>query len=379
MESNTGRNRVMKVTCSREALLTGAQLTSAAVAVREIKPILRNIKIVADSKSFTLMATDLELGIRHEMRGPQVEAEGEAMLPAARTTQILREATDADLVLEADESQVRVRGQVNKWDMPAENPADFPDIPTFDEGQYYEVAAGVLAGMIKRTSFAVAKESTKFAMTGVLWEVEGKNLRLVATDSKRLALAIGVALSHDAGETKGQSHLVPTKAMQLLERHLQMLPGDQMVQVCLRTNDTLFHTDTTTIYTRLVEGRYPPYREIFPKKTAARVTLPVVPFMTAVRQAAIMTDDDSRRVVFHFGKQLLKMEAQSPTSGRSEIPLTIDYDGPAIDINFDPGYLVDMLRVLQPDDPLMLELVDGSRPALFKCGPDYSYLVMPLS
>ncbi len=369
----------MKVVCPREALLGATQLVGVAVAVREIKPILRNLKAIATGDHFTLMATDLEFGIRHEMRGLRIESKGEAILPAAKLTQILREATDADLVVEADESKVLVRGEVNEWEMASENPSEFPDIPTFSDKQYHEVSAGVLSKMIRRTVFAAAKESTKFAMTGVLWEVEGKNVRLVATDSKRLALATGPVISHDAGETKGQSHLVPTKAMQLLERHVQTLAEDAMVRVSLRPNEALFRTDTTTIYSRLVEGRYPPYREIFPKKAAARINLPVGAFLTAVRQSAIMTDDETKRVAFHFDKNQLTMQAHGPTTGRSKVPMPIEYDGSAIDINFDPSYLVEMLRVLQPEDSLVLELVDGGKPALFKCGSDYSYLVMPLS
>lgn len=369
----------MKVICPREALLSAAQLVSVAVAVRELKPILRNLKAVAEGSRFTLMATDLELGIRHELRSLRIEEDGEAILPAAKLTQVLREATDEELVLDADENHVLVRGQVNEWEMPSENPNDFPDIPTFVDQSYHEVPAGALARMIRRTAFAAAKESTKFAMTGVLWEVEGNGLRLVATDSKRLALTLGPVVSHDAGETKGQSHLVPTKAMQLLERHLQSLGEDDSVRVSLRPNDALFQTDTTTIYTRLVEGRYPPYREIFPKKSAVKINLPVAPFMIAVRQSAIMSDDETKRVAFKFAPGQLTLEAQGPTTGRAKVPLAIDYDGSPMDINFDPSYVIEMLRVLEPDAPLVLELVDGSRPALFKSGPDYSYLVMPLA
>jgi DNA polymerase III subunit beta len=368
----------MKVICSREGLLAACQLASVAVAVREVKPILRNLKAVAAGDRFTLMATDLELGIRHELRGLKVEEDGEAILPSAKLLSILRESTDTDLMIDASEAQVMVRGQVNEFEMPSENPADFPDIPTFSDEHYHEATAGTLRLMIKRTVFAAAKESTKFAMTGVLWEVEGKHLRLVATDSKRLALATGPISSHEAAETKGHSHLVPTKAMQLLERHLLSLPEDEKVRVSLRPNEVLFQTDTTTIYSRLVEGRYPPYKEIFPKKINAKIPLPVLPFLTAVRQAAIMTDEEAKRVTFHFAKNLLTMEAQGPTSGRSKVPLAIDYDGSAIDIIFDPQYLTDMLRVLEESAPLELHLVDGSKPALFKSGSDYSYLVMTM-
>jgi DNA polymerase-3 subunit beta len=369
----------MKVVCPREGLLAASQLASAAVAVREVKPILRNLKAVATDGQFTLMATDLEIGIRHEMRSVQMIKEGEAMLPAGKLVSILREATDDELSIEADENKVLVSGSVNEWEMPSENPSDFPDIPTFSDKQFHEVPAGVLRNMIRKTVFSAAKESTKFAMTGVLWEIEGKNLRLVATDSKRLALMIGPVISHDAPETKGASHLVPTKAMQLLERHLQNVSDDAAVRISLRPNEVLFQTDTTTIYSRLVEGRYPPYREIFPKKVVSKIPLSVPHLLTAVRQAAIMIDDESKRVAFRFGKNQLMLEAQGPTTGRSKVPMPIDYDGPAIDINFDPQYLIEMLRVLEDTDSVVLELVDGTRPALFKCGVEYSYLVMPLS
>jgi DNA polymerase-3 subunit beta len=369
----------MKAICPRAALLEACQLAGVAVAVREIKPILRNLKAIADGSRFTLMATDLEIGIRHELRSLTIQEGGQAILPAAKLISILRESTDTELVLEADEDKVLVRGNVNEFEMPSENPADFPDIPMFTDEQYHEVPAGALRHMVHRTIFAAAKESGKFAITGVLWEVEGKNLRLVATDTKRLAQMTGPVTSHDAAAAKGQSHLVPTKAMQLLERHLQGLPDDEAVKVSLRPNEVLFQTSTTTIYSRLVEGRYPPYREIFPKKTQAKIPLQVPVLLTAVRQAAIMIDEEAKRVAFHFAPGLLTMEAQGPTTGRSKVPLAIEYDGSPIDINFDPQYVIDMLRVLADDDPLVLELVDGNRPALFKSGADYAYLVMPIS
>src|SRR5262245_39902449 len=117
----------MKAICPREGLLSACQLAGTAVAAREIKPILRNFKAVAEAGHFTLMATDLELGVRLEMRSMRVGQPGEAMLPAAKLLSILRESTYDELTLEADESRVLVRGRVNKFEMPSDNPADFPD------------------------------------------------------------------------------------------------------------------------------------------------------------------------------------------------------------------------------------------------------------
>jgi DNA polymerase-3 subunit beta len=193
-----------------------------------------------------------------------------------------------------------------------------------------------------------------------------------------LALATGPATQVGGHATAGgQSHIVPTKAMALLERNLH--DDAEMIRVSLRPNEVLFKTERATIYSRLVEGRFPPYKEIMPKKAQARIPLPVTPFMTAIRQAAIMTDDESKRVAFNFAKGKLTLAAQGAATGRSKVETTLEYEGTPIDINFDPQYLVDMLKVLDPGDPLTLDLIDGSKPALFKSGTDYQYLVMPLS
>jgi DNA polymerase-3 subunit beta len=367
----------MKLYCERESLLSDTQLASAAVSTRDIKPILRNLKAIAAGDKCTLMATDLEMGIRLELRSPKVQEPGSAILPATRFTSILREATDEHLTIEADGQRCVVTGAHNEFEMPGEDPEEFPDVPAFSDKQYHELTAGVLRTMIRRTIFATAKESTRYAMTGVVWELEGEVCRLIATDSKRLALATGQAKSVGGHDTKGQSHIVPTKAMALLERNLH--DDDETVKVALKANDVLFRTERATIYSRLVEGRFPPYKEILPKKANARIPLAVGLFLTAVRQAAIMTDDESKRVNFQFAAKKVTLAAHGAAAGRSKVELPLEYDGTPIEIAFDPSYLVDMLKVLAPEEALVLELNDGSKPALFKSGSDYQYLVMPLS
>jgi DNA polymerase-3 subunit beta len=368
----------MKLYCEREALLADCQLASVAVASRDIKPILRNLKAVAEGDKCTLMATDLELGIRLEVRSPQVQKPGEAILPAARLVSILRESTDEHLTIEADGNKCVVTGAHNEFEMPGEDPGDFPDIPTFAEGKHHEVTAGALRTMIRRTVFAAARESTRYAMTGVVWELDPEHVKLVATDSKRLALATGPATAAGGHATAGgQSHIVPTKAMSLLERNLH--DDAEVIRISLRPNEVLFKTERATIYSRLVEGRFPPYKEIMPKKANARIPLKVTEFMTAIRQAAIMTDEESKRVAFNFAPGKLTLEAHGAATGRSKVETELEYDGTPIDISFDPQYLVEMLKVLDAGDPLTLDLIDGGKPALFRSGSDYQYLVMPLS
>jgi DNA polymerase-3 subunit beta len=166
--------------------------------------------------------------------------------------------------------------------------------------------------------------------------------------------------------------------MGLLERNLQDNP-EETVKVSVRPNEVLFRTGRAVIYSRLVEGRFPPYRDVIPKKANARIPLVVNEFLSAIRQAAIMTDDESKRITFHFAPGKLTLEAQGATTGRSKVSMKLEeYSGPAVDISFDPVYLTDMLRVMDGGEVLQLDLVDGQKSAVFRTGDDYLYLVVPL-
>jgi DNA polymerase-3 subunit beta len=367
----------MKITCHREGLLSACQLASAAIPARATKPVLQNFKAVAEEGRFTLMATDLELGIHMEVRGLTVQEPGEAILPAQRLVAILREAQEEELTIEADASACMVRGKHLEFEMPSEDPGNFPDLPIFTDEKYHELNATNLREMIRRTIFAAADETARFSMTGVLWELEGDQVRLVATDGRRLAMTQGPAIANGGHTTKETMPVVPTKAMTLLERNLQ--DDEEPVRVSLHPNEVLFRTGRAVIYSRLVEGRFPNYRDVFPKKQTVKIPLSVAPFLAAVRQAAIMTDQESKRVAFTFAPQNLTLQAQGAGAGRSKVEMPLNYDGKSLAVNFNPGFLIDMLRVLPSDGELVLEVVDGSCPALFRQGTDYSYLVMPLS
>ena len=370
----------MIVTSPRDGLLSACQIVGTVVPARTTMPVYQNIKAIAQADRFILMATDLEVGIRYELRGLAIEEPGEAILPVSRLTSILRETPDKEIRLDADERRTRVNTTASEYEMPGEDPASFADIADFIPGEkYHELAAGDLQRMIRRTVFAAARDEGKYAMRGVLWDIDEKKAKLVATDGKRLAVSSGPCVTQGDGEKKAHSHLVPPKAMSLLERILADGDASQPVQVSLRNNDALFKTERAVIYSRLVEGRFPPYRDVIPKKANAKVPLVVNEFLSAVRQAAIMTDDESKRITFHFAPGKLNLEAQGATTGRSKVSMKLEeYSGPAIDISFDPAYLTEMLRVIDGNEVLQLDLVDGQKSAVFRSGEDYLYLVVPL-
>ena len=204
----------------------------------------------------------------------------------------------------------------------------------------------------------------RYTMTGALWELEKDHVRLITTDGRRLAWVKGSASVKGGHAIKGQGPVVPTKAMQLLDRNFS--DDQESVRVCFKPNEVMFKTERAVVYSRLVEGRFPDYKMVLPKKHTSSVKLSVDGFHAAVRQAAIMADDEVKKVIFKFGSKKLTLQAQGSVSGRSKVEIPIEMDGPGVDVAFNPVFISDLLKVLPGDSEVLLELNDSASPAVFR-------------
>ena len=176
----------MKAEFNRTALSEALSLVASVVPARTPKPILRCVRISASKKQTRLAATDLEVGISCLISEVSVRDEGEAVIPADKFSAIVRESADDVLILESAEDKCSIKGADSHFTI-YEQPADqYPAMPDFDGKGDLEISLVVLQGAIKRSLFATAKESTRYALNGVLWEIKGKKLSLVATDGRRL-------------------------------------------------------------------------------------------------------------------------------------------------------------------------------------------------
>ncbi|HEX7378491.1 MAG TPA: DNA polymerase III subunit beta [Pirellulales bacterium] len=371
----------MKVVCDREKLLAAFQTASAVAPSRSPKPILQNVKFEAtgsgDSDG-TMMATDLEVGIRVQTPGIHVDAPGSAILPIGRFQSILRESSDAQIHLETDGTGTLVRGERSEFRLPAENPDEFPVVADFNEQKYHEMPGRLFREMIRRTIFATDNESSRYALGGVLVELTADKITAVGTDGRRLAMMEAPAKGVGGHETGNNTTIIPTRAMHFIERALA--DGEAEVQLATRANDVLVKTARATIYSRLVEGRFPKWRDVFPRRPdATKIELVVGPVYSAVRQAAIVTDEESRGVDFTFGEGKLLLAGKSAKMGQSRVELPIAYDGTPITITLDPRYLNDFLKVLDPEKNFTLELKNAESAAVCQTDDGYGYVIMPLA
>jgi DNA polymerase III subunit beta len=366
----------MKLHCHRPALAAALQVVSGVVPSRTPKEILKNIKLEVAGGKATLLGTDSEVGIRYEIPGVEIESEGETLLPAARATAIVRELSEDSVDVSLSDDAVWIKTDKSEFRLSAQDASEFPPVAVFDEDRYVAITGKALKDAIRRTAFATDAESSRYALGGVQLELAGDKITFAATDTRRLAV-YEAGCRVQGARSENQAPVIPTKALSLIERSIPDAESEALLAV--HANEALVKVGTSTIYSRLVDGRFPKYRDVIPTRAEVSIDLTVGTFYSAIRQAQIVTEEDSRGVDFKFAKGLLTLTSKSADVGQSVIQLPISFEGNELAILFDPRFIADFLRVLEPEKNIRLELIDAESAAVFRTDDSYTYVVMPLS
>lgn len=367
----------MQLSCSRNALTTAFTAVSGVVPGRTTKEILKNVKLQVASNTATLIGTDSEIGMRCVVPDVTADTGGEALLPTARVLQILRELSDDTVKIEIAGDAMWIRSGSSEFRLSAEDPVEFPPVGGFEDDCYFVVPAHALRQCIKRTVFATDVESTRYALGGILLELNAEKATLAATDSRRLAVVSTGCKTEGSPTCPTPAPVVPSKAMQLIERVIG--DGDAEVKIALHANDLAVQCGGVIVTSQLVQGRFPDYRKVVPAQFNATIELPVGPFYSAVRQSQIVTNEESRGVDFAFSKGTLRLSSQAADIGQSKIELPISYDGADVTITFDPRYISDFLRVLDQAATVQFKLIDHESAAVLAAEGNYTYVIMPLA
>ncbi|KPK75755.1 MAG: hypothetical protein AMJ79_09890 [Phycisphaerae bacterium SM23_30] len=366
----------MKVTCNRAALHEAIQLASSIVPSRTPKPVLQCAKLDFDQqeKKLTVLATDNEISIKYTVPQVQVLSSGSAVVPAERLAAILHETTDETVDLEVTGTTCQICGKDSRFRIYGQEPGDFPVVGPMGQEKGIEVKAGVLRRLIHLTAFAAARENTRYAINGVLWEQRGKKLRMVATDGRRLARVDGEVISDEKGTERNA--VVSIKAMLVLERILT--DPDETIHVAFTENQVFTRTALVEVAGNLVQGRFPKYEDVIPTGCDKKVQIQSEGLRSAVRRTALLTNEQSRGIQLSFSGENLCFSSNTPEAGEAEINMKVEYQGAPLKVGFSPQYLLDMLRVVDEAE-VTFEFVDGSKPGLMRAGRDFLYVIMPVS
>jgi DNA polymerase III subunit beta len=362
----------MEVVLDRDAFLKGLSMVQNIVEPRQTLPILANVLVQADGDVVHLTATDLEVGARVSVPA-RVPGKGAVTVSARKLVEIVKELPAAALALRVGENAaVSIRCGGASYKLVGLASDDFPPVVPASPRTWLTLEAKTLRDMLGRTGFAISHDETRYALNGVLFVIHDKDLRLVATDGHRLAMA-KTTLTEAAEAVSG---IVPRKAAMEIGR---VLGAGEEVQVAITENQFVLQMPNFVMTARLIEGQFPNYEAVIPKGHPIKLALKRSGLTAAIRRVAVMADDRNKPVRFTLTPGALTLAASSHELGEAEEAMEVEYAGPEVAIAFNSRYVLDALSPIDGDDAV-LELKDALSPGLVRQATDEGYrcVIMPM-
>jgi DNA polymerase-3 subunit beta len=365
----------MKITSERSYLAQALGIAGRAVSSRNTLPILSNVLLETQGDRLQLTATDLDTAIRCVLPA-NVDSEGEVAVPAALLADVVSKLPDAPVTLELGDGRVSVRCGKSEYTIHSLPAEDFPVVPQVKDGAEISLPQGTLKEMLRLTTFAASKEETRSILMGVLFEVRGNTLTLVATDTHRLAWK---QTELSSGVDSPVTLIVPAKPLAELERVLRDTLEDS-VTIRFGTSQVQFETGEVTLVSRVLDGQFPPYERVIPKQSERKITFDRTQMLDAVRRVSIVAKNASEKGVWATKGDVLEMTAESQDVGKAYEEVPIAMEGGDITIAFNARYLNEVLSIVHAEQ-MSLELQGPLNPGILRADnkPDFLYVVMPMN
>lgn len=360
----------MKFRCERDVLVDALATAQRATSTRAALPVLSGLRLSLTGNQLRLTGSDLDLTITTQIE-VSGDTDGVAVLPAKFAVDIVRSLEGGAIDVETDGDEARISGGRSNFRLHSIPADEFPNLVD-PEGEQIVMQAADLAEGLKQVVRAASTDESRPILTGVMLAAEGHGLRMVSTDSYRLAVR---DLPGTAALREGQTVLVPSRALNELAR---ALADDTDVTLVLGERDASFQVGPLHLTTRLIDGEFPNYRGLIPTGQPNRLHVDRQGLLDAVRRVRLMARENSP-VRLTMTKDLLELRAVTLDVGEASEQIDASYDGEELTVAFNPEYLVDGLEVT-PGDEVSLETVDSLKPALIRPigSEDFLYLLMPV-
>jgi DNA polymerase-3 subunit beta len=374
----------MKFRCERDVLVDALGSATRAVSSRGgALPVLSGVRATLAGDRLVLTGSDLDLTIQVAITVAG-GGDGVAVLPARLAADIIRALDPGAVHVEVGDTEASIASGRSHFSVRVLPADDFPRVPDAPPEQL-TLDAGALVDALRQVVPAASHDDARPILTGVLMAAEGDGLRLVATDSYRLAVRdlAGVSVLRE-----GQSVLVPSRALGELAR---LLAGAASVSLRLGERDATFEVgafDASSggdagatgirLTTRLIEGQFPNYRQLVPEHHPNRLTVGREPLLDALRRVKLLARE-AIPVRLELRASAVQLSAVTQDVGQAEEELDAKYEGTEMGISFNPEYLADGIEAVAGDE-VTLETLDGLKPAVVRAvgRDDYLYLLMPI-
>ncbi|MDQ7988823.1 MAG: DNA polymerase III subunit beta [Candidatus Dactylopiibacterium sp.] len=364
---------MLLLTSTRDALLAPLQSVSGIVEKRHTLPILSNVLIEKKGEALTLLATDIEIQITTQQT-TQAGEDVSITVGARKLQDILRALPDSEVSLMLDDKRLTLKAGKSRYNLQTLPAADYPRMQlNTGESITVRLPQKDFRRQLAQVAYAMAAQDIRYYLNGLLMQVLGTELRMVATDGHRLALSSNT-LSEEFARTEV---ILPRKTV--LELTRQLGDTEDPVEIVITGNQACFRFGPIELITKLIDGKFPDYERVIPQGNPKLVTAPRASLLSALQRAAILTNEKFRglRVVLESG--LLRVISSNAEQEEAQEELEVAYSGDSLEVGFNVTYLLDVLNNVG-SDTIEIHLNEPMSSALFTLpGNDqFKAVVMPM-
>jgi DNA polymerase-3 subunit beta len=333
--------------------------------------VLSGVRLEVAGDQLHVAGSDLDLTIQVDVTVAG-ESDGVVVMPARLAADIVRALEPGAVTLDATEDEVRISSGRSNFAVRMLPAAEFPRLPML-AGDAVTLEAGELAEALRQVVRAASSDDARPILTGVLMAAEETGLRMVATDSYRLAVR---DLPGTTVLREGQKVLVPSKALTELQR---LLAGAESVTLRLAEHDVTFEVGNVRLTSRLIEGEFPNYRQLIPSAYPNRLIIEKEALLDAVRRVKLLVRDATTPVRMALRNDGIELTVVTTEVGQAVEDVDAKFEGTEMTVAFNPAYLIDGVEAINGDE-ILLETIDALRPAVIRPieGTEYLYLLMPV-
>lgn len=359
-------------------LLKELNFTQGVVEKKATIPILQNVLLDASEDRLSIVATDLEIGLKTTCDA-KIKSAGAITVPAKRLFDIVRAMPDAEIKFKAQENNwVAVSCQKSSFKLVGTGTDNFPAIADFKHA-LVNIPARLLAVMINRTIFAISQEESRYTLNGGLLLLKPNSMTMVSTDGHRLA---HVEQEHElAGLNAEVRALIPRKAMGELTKLLGEAEEKATVDMGKDENHLFFKLGNRLLVSRMLSGQFPNYEAVLPRENDKMVILDRAALLAALRRVSLLSDERSHAVKMNIASGKIEISSNSADFGEAHDELDVDFAGASLEIGFNGQYLLEFLSVVG-EARIALEFKDEQSAGLLRpqndTGLNYRYIVMPM-
>jgi DNA polymerase III subunit beta len=372
----------MKVICAQADLAAKLALLSRAVPSNPTHPVLANVLLVAESDRLGLAVFDLSLGMQIWIPA-EVEETGRITLPARFLNDIVSRLPNASVEIVVEDTSVTLSCGAGNYQMQGLDAEEFPELPKLDESEPLKVPASLLLEGLQGSLFAASNDESKQVLTGLHLSTKTDSLEFAATDGHRLAIANAWSetLANDAASSVEVT--VPAKALRELERMLGRTETELSMQFDKTQAVFEFETEqgSARLTSRLLEGQYPAYQQLIPRKFARQATIERQLLLSGLERIGVLAAQKNNVVKLFLDskQQQLHLSAEAPQLGSGQESLPAQISGDDLEIAFNVKYMIDGLKSMSGSE-VQLQVDSATSPAVLSplAGTKLTYLIMPI-